>query len=142
MEKKIMYGNIYGLSPLWGIPEITDYVVTKEKGDLVWVKGQYETLKIKKKGNLFNTHQEAVQYMVDIIQAQINSYLVKSDEIKNNISEIQNEINIIQVLHPDMKIISFAKEKISELQKQHLDTKIVLDGFQSSMDKIKEKYQE
>ena len=139
--EKIMYGTVYGLSSWWGVPEINECVITKEKDEFVWVKTQQETVKIKKNGNFFNTRQEAIEYAINLIQTEIDKYTSELEKIQNMISEIQGEVNLVQEHFPNIKIIYFGIEKIEEYQEQAMETEKVLDGLHSTMAKVKEKYE-
>ena len=136
-----MYGRIYGLSSWWQMPDIFEYTVVKEEGDLVSVKIHYDIMEITKEGKLFNTRQEANQYIIDLVQSEINHCETKLAEIKEMISDAQTDMVLIQEQFPNMKVINLLKEKITELQEKEAATQQDLIGFQTSMVAVKEKYE-
>ncbi len=139
--EKIMFGNIMGLSSWWHKPEIFYYTVIKENADVAWIKTHNGIQKIQKEGRLFETLEDATQYMLDLIQSEITHCTTKSAETKKMISDVQTEMDIIQEQFPNMKVINLLKEKIVELKEKDMGLQQDLDSFQTSMAIVKEKYE-
>lgn len=90
-SKKVMYGNLLKLK--WHIPtEIEEYEVVEKGKDYVTIKYKNNTEHIsypQDSGRLFNTHQEAVNYMIEQVQYEIDRCQEKLEYLEGAKREIE-----------------------------------------------------
>ena len=108
MEKKIMYGHHFGVDSYRN--KLTSYEVIKETAkQVIIILPNGRIVRLNKAGKLFNSMEEAVEYVKNRIQLRIDCVKTYRDGLKEETDRLEVQTKIQEMEEEMTKIEKFYK---------------------------------